>query len=218
MVGLRRRSYYRRAQRRRHLQIYWRRTLFSRLAGRIRPTPVGVWQWGCGIANWLQITSLSSASCARCGFRRGPPARRSLRSRTPIRVVCYPNVRATVVSGGSEQFRVARLTFLRVTGTFAYSAIVVDDAWSRRVIGRAVGRCSTQAPSGCARSGPRRSTPARRLCAPLRPRHAVHVTALPRGASRRRPTPLDVPCRREWQLAGRRPSNTIIFICAHTGR
>lgn len=50
----------------------------------------------------------------------------------------YPNLRASVVATGPNQVWVADLTYVRVAGTFAYLAIILD-AWSRRVIGYAVG-------------------------------------------------------------------------------
>lgn len=50
----------------------------------------------------------------------------------------YPNLRAGVVPNGPDQLWVADLTYVRVALRFVYLAVILD-AWSRRVVGYAVG-------------------------------------------------------------------------------
>lgn len=71
-----------------------------------------------------------------------PPSRR----RRPLVVAeglateaaIYPNLRAGLVPTGPDQLWVADLTYVRVALRFVYLAVVLD-AWSRRVVGYAVG-------------------------------------------------------------------------------
>lgn len=51
----------------------------------------------------------------------------------------FPNLAKDVVPNGPDQLWVADLTYIAVTGGFVYAAIILD-AWSRRVVGYALGR------------------------------------------------------------------------------
>ena len=51
----------------------------------------------------------------------------------------FPNLAKDIVPDGPNQLWVADLTYVAVTGGFVYVAIILD-AWSRRVVGYALGR------------------------------------------------------------------------------
>lgn len=51
----------------------------------------------------------------------------------------FPNLARDIVPDGPDQLWVADLTYVAVTGGFVYVAIILD-AWSRRVVGYALGR------------------------------------------------------------------------------
>ena len=51
----------------------------------------------------------------------------------------FPNLARDIVPNGPDQLWVADLTYVAVTGGFVYVAIILD-AWSRRVVGYALGR------------------------------------------------------------------------------
>ena len=51
----------------------------------------------------------------------------------------FPNLARDMVPDGPDQLWVADLTYVAVTGGFVYVAIILD-AWSRRVVGYALGR------------------------------------------------------------------------------
>ena len=51
----------------------------------------------------------------------------------------YPNLAAKIQTAGSNQLWVADITYIRLLQEFVYLAVVLD-AWSRRVVGWALGR------------------------------------------------------------------------------
>jgi putative transposase len=51
----------------------------------------------------------------------------------------FPDLAKTLVLTGPDQLWVADLTYVAITGGFTYVAIILD-AWSRRVVGYAIGR------------------------------------------------------------------------------
>lgn len=51
----------------------------------------------------------------------------------------FPNLAAGVAPDGPDQLWVADITYVTITGGFAYVAVVLD-AWSRRVVGYAISR------------------------------------------------------------------------------
>ena len=55
------------------------------------------------------------------------------------RLAVFPNLAAVVEPEGVDQMWVADLTYIRLRSEFVYLAVVLD-AWSRRVVGWAVGR------------------------------------------------------------------------------
>ena len=51
----------------------------------------------------------------------------------------FPNLARDIVPDGPDQLWVADITYVAITGGFVYVAVILD-AWSRRVVGYAIGR------------------------------------------------------------------------------
>ena len=51
----------------------------------------------------------------------------------------FPNLARDIVPGGPNQLWVADITYVAITAGFVYVAVILD-AWSRKVVGYAIGR------------------------------------------------------------------------------
>jgi transposase InsO family protein len=94
----------------------------------------------------------------------------------------YPNLAAKLEVTGRNQLWVADLTYIRLLREFAYLAVVLD-AWSRRVVGWALGETLEAELTLTALRSDWRTAPAARAGASFRPRGAIclwRVSALSR--------------------------------------
>ena len=92
---------------------------------------------------------------------------------------------------GPNQLWVADLTYIAILGGFVYLAAIMD-AWSRRIVGYALGRRIDARLTLCSTGdGDRASQPARRLHPPLRQGLTIRRPSLPGPARRTQPGRLD---------------------------
>ena len=94
-----------------------------------------------------------------------------------------PDLARGAVTDGPDQLWVADLTYVAITGGFAYVAVILD-AWSRRVVGYAIGRsidarltlaalrAALAARRPAAPTAARAGATVRTTCSTPRPRHA----------------------------------------------
>ena len=111
----------------------------------------------------------------------------------------FPNLAKDVVPTGPNQLWVADITYIAIATGFVYLAAILD-AWSRRVVGYAIGR-RVDAPLGAggAQGGNREPAAARGLHPSFRSRLAICCRGLPRrtrahglkGSMGRRGNPYD---------------------------
>ena len=87
----------------------------------------------------------------------------------------FPDRSKGIVLDGPDQLWVADLTYIAVIGGFAYVAIILD-AWSRRVVGYAIGRSiEARARARGAEGGDRATAPATRMHSSFGSRIAIRV-------------------------------------------
>jgi len=91
----------------------------------------------------------------------------------------FPNLAKHVVPTGPNQLWVADITYIAIAVGFVYLAAILD-AWSRRVVGYAIGRRHRRALGArCAQIVYREPAAARRLHPPFRSRLAICCRGLP---------------------------------------
>ena len=107
----------------------------------------------------------------------------------------FPNLAKDIVVNGANQLWVADITYVAIATGFVYVAVILD-AWSRRVVGYAIGRSIDVrlTLAGSERCN-RRPQTAARLPASLRPRLAICRASLSAGPRQPRPRRLDGPAR-----------------------
>lgn len=107
----------------------------------------------------------------------------------------FPDRAKDMVLDGPDQLWVADLTYVAIIGGFAYVAIILD-AWSRRVVGYAIGR-SIEARLAVAalKGGGRATTPADGLRPSFGSWIAIRVGDLPGAAGSPRHRRIDEPAR-----------------------
>ena len=107
----------------------------------------------------------------------------------------FPNLAENVVPTDLNQLWVADITYIAIATGFVYLAAILD-AWSRRVVGYAIGK-RVDARLACRPASRHRRAPAATRVHPsLRSRFAVRGRRLPRGARQARPQGFDGPT---WQ-------------------
>ncbi len=107
----------------------------------------------------------------------------------------FPNLAKDVVPTGANQLWVADITYIAIAVGFVYLAAILD-AWSRRVVGYAIGRrIDARLALAALKGGDRGPAAARRLHPSLRSRLAICCRGLPCRAREARPQGVDGPAR-----------------------
>jgi putative transposase len=102
----------------------------------------------------------------------------------------FPNLAKDMVPDGPDQLWVADLTYVAIAAGFVYLAVILD-AWSRRVIGYALGRAIDARLTIAALQVAIHNRQPEKGCASFRSRQPIRRPALSRSARRTRPDRLD---------------------------